>query len=72
MRHGAVGRVDVEGRLVPVLGDGITGYDSLTAKLVTERDKAEKDQAAADQRATVLELEIVRLRLLVTQLGGTP
>lgn len=53
-------------------GGVITGYDSLTAKLVAERDKAEADQAAAEQRALGLELEIARLRLLVTQLGGTP
>ncbi|NUK22080.1 hypothetical protein [Streptomyces lunaelactis] len=53
-------------------GHVITGYDSLTAKLVGERDKAEQDQAAAEARATALEREVTRLRVLVTQLGGTP
>jgi uncharacterized protein YceH (UPF0502 family) len=53
-------------------GGVITGYDSLTARLTAERDKAEQDQAAAEARAAALELEVARLRLLVTQLGGTP
>lgn len=53
-------------------GGVITGYDSLTARLTAERDKAEADQAAAEARTATLELEIARLRLLVTQLGGTP
>ncbi|MFE7347535.1 hypothetical protein [Streptomyces fimicarius] len=53
-------------------GGIITGYDSLTSRLAAERDKAEADQAAAEQRAAALELEVARLRLLVTQLGGTP
>ncbi|MFJ4837186.1 hypothetical protein [Streptomyces sp. NPDC088746] len=53
-------------------GGVITGYDSLTARLTAERDKAETDQATAEQRAAALELEVARLRLLVTQLGGTP
>ncbi|WP_405841638.1 hypothetical protein [Streptomyces sp. NBC_01518] len=53
-------------------GTALTGYDNLTARLVAERDKAEKDQATAEQRVDVLELEVARLRLLVTQLGGTP
>lgn len=50
----------------------VTGYDSLTQRLVAERDKAETDQAKAESRVEVLELEVARLRLLVTQLGGTP
>jgi uncharacterized protein YceH (UPF0502 family) len=50
----------------------VTGYDSLTQRLVSERDKAEADQAKAEARVEVLELEVARLRLLVTQLGGTP
>ena len=53
-------------------GTVITGYDSLTQKLVAERDKAERDQAAAETKVQVLELEVARLRLLVQQLGGTP
>ncbi|MGW1433378.1 hypothetical protein ACWD6K_32760 [Streptomyces sp. NPDC002431] len=53
-------------------GGVITGYDSLTARLTAERDKAEADQAAAEARVATLELEVARLRLLVTQLGGTP
>jgi hypothetical protein len=53
-------------------GGVITGYDSLTSRLTAERDKAEKDQLQAEQRAAALELEVARLRLLVTQLGGTP
>lgn len=50
----------------------VTGFDSLTQRLVAERDKAEADQAKAEQRVDVLELENARLRLLVTQLGGNP
>lgn len=53
-------------------GGVITGYDSLAAKLIAERDKAEADQAAAEARTAALALENARLRLLVTQLGGTP
>ncbi|MDQ0943259.1 hypothetical protein [Streptomyces sp. V1I1] len=53
-------------------GHVITGYDSLAAKLVAERDKAERDQATAEAKVTALELEVARLRLLVTTLGGTP
>lgn len=53
-------------------GGVITGYDSLTARLTAERDKAEKDQATAEARSVALESEVARLRLLVTQLGGTP
>lgn len=50
----------------------VTGYDSLTQRLVAERDKAEADQAKAEARVDVLELEVARLRLQVQQLGGTP
>ena len=50
----------------------VTGFDSLTQRLAAERDKAEADQAKAEQRVDVLELENARLRLLVTQLGGSP
>lgn len=53
-------------------GGVIGGYDSLTVRLVAERDKAEADQAKAEARVQTLELEVARLRLLVTQLGGTP
>lgn len=60
-------------------GGVLTGYDSLTARLTAERDKAEADEKAADARASAaeakvhaLEAEISRLRLLVQQLGGTP
>lgn len=53
-------------------GNALTGYDNLAARLVAERDKAEADQAKAETRVEVLELEVARLRLLVTQLGGTP
>ncbi|WP_228181356.1 hypothetical protein [Streptomyces anulatus] len=53
-------------------GTVLTGYDSLTARLTAERDKAEADQATAETRAAALELEVARLRLLVTTLGGTP
>jgi uncharacterized protein YceH (UPF0502 family) len=52
--------------------NAVTGYDSLTKALVAERDKAEADQAKAEARVQTLELEVARLRLLVTQLGGTP
>ena len=53
-------------------GTALTGYDNLTQRLVSERDKAEADQEKAEKRVEVLELEVARLRLLVTQLGGTP
>lgn len=53
-------------------GTALTGYDNLTQRLAAERDKAEADQAKAELRAEALELEVARLRLLVTQLGGTP
>ncbi|MEI5036058.1 hypothetical protein RB201_35720 [Streptomyces sp. S1A(2023)] len=53
-------------------GTLMTTYDSLTARLAAERDKAEADQATAEARTATLELENARLRLLVTQLGGTP
>lgn len=57
----------------------VTGYDSLTQRLVAERDKAEMDEkaaearaSAAESRASAAEAENQRLRALVTQLGGTP
>lgn len=57
----------------------VTGYDSLTQRLVAERDKAEMDEKTAEARASAaeakvsaLESEVSRLRGLVTQLGGTP
>lgn len=57
----------------------VTGYDSLTQRLVAERDKAEMDEKTAEARASAaeakvsaLESEVSRLRALVTQLGGTP
>lgn len=57
----------------------VTGYDSLTQRLVAERDKAEIDEKAAEARASAaeakthaLEAEVARLRGLVIQLGGTP
>lgn len=53
-------------------GGVIGGYDSLTQRLVAERDKAEADQAKAEARVQVLELEVARLRLVVQQLGGVP
>lgn len=53
-------------------GGVIGGYDNLTARLVAERDKAEADQAKAEASVQTLELEVARLRLLVTQLGGRP
>jgi hypothetical protein len=60
-------------------GSAMTGYDNLTQRLMAERDKAELDERAAEARATAaearvaaLDAEIARLRLLVTQLGGTP
>lgn len=60
-------------------GAALTGYDNLTQRLAAERDKAEADEktavalAAAEQaKVAALEAEIARLRLLVTQLGGTP
>jgi hypothetical protein len=60
-------------------GAALTGYDNLTARLIAERDKAELDEKTAEARASAaeakcsaLEAEVARLRLLVTQLGGTP
>lgn len=53
-------------------GTALTGYDNLTQRLVAERDKAQADKEKAETRVDVLELEVARLRLLVTQLGGTP
>lgn len=57
----------------------VTGYDSLTQRLVAERDKAEMDEKTAEARASAaeakvaaLEAEVSRLRLMVTQLGGAP
>jgi len=57
----------------------VTGYDSLTQRLVAERDKAEMDEktaearaSAAEAKASALEAEVARLRLLVVNLGGTP
>ncbi|MEU6365790.1 hypothetical protein ABZ876_08540 [Streptomyces sp. NPDC046931] len=60
-------------------GTALTGYDNLTQRLIAERDKAEMDEktaearaSAAEAKASALEAEVARLRLLVTQLGGTP
>jgi hypothetical protein len=60
-------------------GGVITGYDSLTNRLVAERDKAELDEktaaaraATAEAKVATLEAEIARLRLMVTTLGGSP
>jgi hypothetical protein len=57
----------------------VTGYDSLTQRLVAERDKAEMDEtaaearaSAAEARASALEAEVARLQALVVQLGGSP
>lgn len=57
----------------------VTGYDSLTQRLVAERDKAEVDERAAEARASAaeakvfaLEAENAKLRALVVQLGGSP
>lgn len=66
------GAAAVYGSKVAREGTALTGYDNLTERLVKERDKAEADQAKAEARVDVLELEVARLRLLVTQLGGTP
>ncbi|MFJ9590163.1 hypothetical protein [Streptomyces acidicola] len=43
-----------------------------TQRLVAERDKAEADQAKVEAGVGVLEPDVPRLRLLVTQFGGTP
>ena len=60
-------------------GSALTGYDSLTQRLIEERNKAEADEqtaearaAAAEAKASALEADNARLRLLVMQLGGTP
>lgn len=60
-------------------GSALSGYDNLTQRLAAERDKAELDEKTAEARAfaaeakvSALEAEIMRLRSLVTSLGGTP
>lgn len=60
-------------------GNALTGYDSLTQRLIEERNKAEADEktaearaSAAEAKASALEADNARLRLLVMQLGGTP
>lgn len=57
----------------------VTLYDSLTQRLVAERDKAEMDEKAAEARASAaqakvaaLEAEILQLRSRVAELGGEP
>lgn len=57
----------------------VTGYDSLTQRLVAERDKAEMDEKTAEARASAaeakvsaLEAEVSRLQALVIRLGGAP
>lgn len=59
-------------------GGVIGGYNSLTEKLVAERDKAEADEAKAHARANAaelevreLKLEVARLRLVLAQHGIT-
>ncbi|MEV0115889.1 hypothetical protein AB0H77_22010 [Streptomyces sp. NPDC050844] len=60
-------------------GGVIGGYDTLTQRLVAERDKAEMDEKAAEARASAaeakaaaLEAEVTRLRAQVAALGGAP
>jgi hypothetical protein len=53
-------------------GGVITGYDSLTDQLQEERADLRTQLANIRTELTVEKTETARLRLLVTQLGGTP
>ena len=50
----------------------VTGYNSLTDQLQEERTELRSDLAATRAELAAEKLESARLRLLVTQLGGSP
>ncbi len=50
----------------------VTGYNSLTDQLQEERAELRSDLAATRAELAAEKLESARLRMLVTQLGGTP
>lgn len=50
----------------------VTGYNSLTDQLQEERAELRSDLAAVRAELAAEKLESARLRLQVTQLGGTP
>lgn len=53
-------------------GGVLTGYNSLTDQLQEERNEMRADLSAVRAELAAERLESARLRLLVTQLGGTP
>lgn len=53
-------------------GNAVTGFNSLTDQLQEERAELRKELATVRQELAAEKLEAARLRLLVTQLGGTP
>lgn len=53
-------------------GGVITGYDSLTNQLQEERQEMRSDVATLRAELAAERADNARLRLLVTQLGGTP
>lgn len=50
----------------------VTGYNSLTDQLQEERAELRSDLAETRAELAAEKLESARLRLLVTQLGGSP
>lgn len=50
----------------------VTGYNSLTDQLQEERAELRSDLASVRAELAAEKLESARLRLLVTQLGGSP
>ncbi|MFI2314077.1 hypothetical protein AMK17_25415 [Streptomyces sp. CB00072] len=53
-------------------GGVLTGYNSLTDQLQEERQELRTDVATLRSELAAEKAESARLRLLVTQLGGTP
>ncbi|MGD6749164.1 hypothetical protein [Streptomyces sp. BH105] len=53
-------------------GGALTGFNSLTDQLQEERTELRTELAAVRAELAAEKAEAARLRLLVTQLGGTP
>jgi hypothetical protein len=53
-------------------GGALTGYNSLTDQLQEERTELRSELATLRNELAAERAESARLRLLVTQLGGTP
>jgi NADP-dependent 3-hydroxy acid dehydrogenase YdfG len=53
-------------------GGALTGFSSLTNELQEERKELRSDVAALRAELAAEKAETTRLRMLVTQLGGTP